>query len=110
MMLIKEITLLTGWFDLTDFFPSQKWLHGISGLKLKILEVHKEVDEILENIINEHCESRANGKKGNSESGGEDLIDVLLKVTESGELGTPITNNNIKAVLFASFGVIQNIS
>uniref|UniRef100_A0A3Q7GIW2 Cytochrome P450 n=1 Tax=Solanum lycopersicum TaxID=4081 RepID=A0A3Q7GIW2_SOLLC len=62
------------------------------------------IDEILENIINEHCESRANGKKGNSESGGEDLIDVLLKVTESGELGTPITNNNIKAVLFASFG------
>ncbi|KAK4735833.1 hypothetical protein R3W88_010094 [Solanum pinnatisectum] len=103
IMLLKDITLLAGGFDLTDVFPSRKWLHGICGLKSKILKVHNEMDAILENIINEHCRNRANGKKGNSESGGEDLIDVLLRVMESGELGTPITNNNIKAVIFDMF-------
>lgn len=103
MMLMKDITLLAGGLDLTDLFPSRKWLHGICELNSKILKVHKQVDAILENIINEHWKNRAIGKKRNSESGGEDLIDVLLRVMESGELGTPITNKNIKAVIFVSF-------
>lgn len=102
MMLIKDIALLAAGTDLADLFPSQKWLHRISGLKSKILKVHKEADVILENIINEHQENRANGMKGNSEFGGEDLVDVLLRVMESGELGTAITNNNIKAVILVS--------
>ncbi|KAH0762983.1 hypothetical protein KY290_019056 [Solanum tuberosum] len=103
IMLIKDITLLAGATELADLFPSRKWLHQIYGLKSKILKVHKEADVILENIINEHQKNRANGKKGNSEYGGEDLVDVLLRVMESGELGTPITNNNIKAVIFDMF-------
>ncbi|CAN4086601.1 unnamed protein product [Withania somnifera] len=100
--LVKDVASLAG-FDLTELFPSQKWLHEIGGVKSKILKVHKEADVILENVINEHKENRANGNKGNSESGGEDLIDVLLRVMESGELGTPITNKNIKAVIFDMF-------
>ncbi|XP_060205420.1 premnaspirodiene oxygenase-like [Lycium barbarum] len=103
IMLIKDVALLAAGFDLADLFPSRKWLHGISGLKSKILKVHKEADVILENIINEHLENLANGKKGNIESGGEDLIDVLLRVMESDELGTSITHNNIKAVIFDMF-------
>ncbi|KAK4362064.1 hypothetical protein RND71_017305 [Anisodus tanguticus] len=101
--LINDVTLLAAGFDLADFFPSRKWLHKISGLKSKILKVHKEADVILENIINEHRENRANGKKGNGGFGGEDLIDVLLRVMERGELKTPITNENIKGVIFDIF-------
>ncbi|XP_016566702.2 premnaspirodiene oxygenase-like [Capsicum annuum] len=102
IMLVKDIALLAG-YDLTSLFPSQKWLHDICGLKSKILKIHREADVILESIINEHKENRANVNKGNSDSGGEDLIDVLLRVMESDELGTPITNNNIKAVVFDMF-------
>ncbi|XP_016446862.1 premnaspirodiene oxygenase [Nicotiana tabacum] len=103
IMLVKDVTLLAGGFDLADLFPSRKWLHEISGLKSKMLKVHTKIDVILENIINEHRNNRKIGKKGNGESGGEDLIDVLLRVMESGELGTPITNKNIKGVIFDMF-------
>lgn len=72
-------------------------------MKSKILKIHKQADVILENIINEHQENRAKGKKGNGESGNEDLIDALLRVMESDEFGTPITNNNIKAVILDMF-------
>ncbi|XP_059290448.1 premnaspirodiene oxygenase-like [Lycium ferocissimum] len=103
IMLIKDVTSLATGFDLGDFFPSRKWVHEVSGFKSKILKVHKKADVILENIINEHRENRTNGKKGNGEFGGEDLIDVLLRVMESGELNTPITNENIKGVIFDIF-------
>ncbi|XP_060198370.1 premnaspirodiene oxygenase-like [Lycium barbarum] len=84
-------------------FPSHKWLHGISGMKSRLLKAREKVDVILEKIINEHRGSRVNGEKGNGESGGEDLIDVLLRVMESEEFGMPITNENIKAIVFEMF-------
>ncbi|XP_015072752.1 premnaspirodiene oxygenase-like [Solanum pennellii] len=103
IMLVKECVSLSSGFDLTDLFPSYKWLHGISGMKSRLLKAHERVDVILEKLINEHRENRANGKKGNCESGAEDLIDVLLRVMESGEFGMAITNQNIKAVIFEMF-------
>ncbi|KAL2548154.1 Cytochrome [Forsythia ovata] len=45
----------------------------------------------------------ATGKIGNGELGGEDIVDVLLRLKESGELGIPITNDNIKAIIFDMF-------
>ncbi|XP_059280212.1 premnaspirodiene oxygenase-like [Lycium ferocissimum] len=103
IMLVKDVVSLATGFELAEMFPSRKWLHKFSGLKSKLMKAHAKVDVLLENIINEHKENRANGKKGNGEYGGEDLIDVLLRVMESGELGTPITNKNIKAVIFDMF-------
>ncbi|KAJ8541588.1 hypothetical protein K7X08_002404 [Anisodus acutangulus] len=103
IMLVKEAISLSAGFDVADLFPSLKWLHRISGMKSRLLKAHKNVDVILEKLINEHRENRANGKKGNGESGGEDLIDVLLRVMESGEFGIPIKNENIKAIVFEMF-------
>ncbi|KAG5582112.1 hypothetical protein H5410_052739 [Solanum commersonii] len=65
-----------GGFDLTDLFPSQKWLHNINN--------------------------RAKGKKCNGRFGNEDLVDDLLKVMGSGEFRYPITNQNIKAFILVS--------
>ncbi|XP_059281762.1 premnaspirodiene oxygenase-like [Lycium ferocissimum] len=86
IMLVKGVISLSTGFELADMFPSRKWLHNFNGLKFKLMKAHVKVDVLLENIINEHKENRANGKKGNGEFGGEDLIDVLLRVVESGEL------------------------
>ncbi|XP_049389680.1 premnaspirodiene oxygenase-like isoform X10 [Solanum stenotomum] len=102
-MLVKDIYSLIGGFDLTDLFPSQKWLHNISGMKSKLSKAHSKVDEILEKIVNDHRDNRAKGKKYNGESGNEDFVDALLRVMESGEFGPPITNQNIKAVILDMF-------
>lgn len=56
----------------------------------------------MEEILNEHIENKAAGKKGNGEFGDEDLVDVFLRVKENAELQFPITNDHIKAVIFVS--------
>lgn len=103
IMLVRELFLFAGGFDLADLFPSLKWLHNINGMMSKMLKAHKKVDEILEKIINDHRDNRTKGEKYNGESGNEDLVDVLLRVMESGEFGSPITNQNIKAIILDMF-------
>ncbi|CAI9090024.1 OLC1v1024707C1 [Oldenlandia corymbosa var. corymbosa] len=98
--LIKEALLLTSGFDVSDLFPSLKILHHLSRMKPKLLELHRKMDEILDIIIREHAE---NPTGRNGEFGQEDLIDVLLRNKQSGDLPFPITNTNIKAVLLDMF-------
>ncbi|KAG5601492.1 hypothetical protein H5410_032862 [Solanum commersonii] len=43
------------------------------------------------------------GIKGNGAYGGEDLVDVFLRIKESDQLQFPITNNHIKAVILDMF-------
>ncbi|XP_015078498.1 premnaspirodiene oxygenase-like [Solanum pennellii] len=101
--ILKEILLLTGGFDVADLFPSWKLLHKITGTKSRLISAHKKVDIVMEEILNEHIENKAAGKKGNGEFGDEDLVDVFLRVKENAELQFPITNDHIKAVIFDIF-------
>ncbi|CAN4121759.1 unnamed protein product [Withania somnifera] len=99
----KEMLSLSIAVNLADFFPSWKFLHDLDGSKSRLLKVHGKVDEILEYVVNEHKQNRANGKRGNGEFGGEDLIDVMLRIRESGELQVPISDDNIKAIIIDMF-------
>ncbi|XP_070011635.1 5-epiaristolochene 1,3-dihydroxylase-like [Nicotiana sylvestris] len=72
-------------------------------MRNRLMNMHQKIDVILEKIIDEHKANLANGKKGNSEFGGEDLIDVLLRVMESDDLHFPMTNDNLKAVILDMF-------
>ncbi|XP_049342746.1 premnaspirodiene oxygenase-like isoform X4 [Solanum verrucosum] len=101
--ILRELMEVAGGFSLADIFPSIKILQVLSGLKSRILKVHKNIDVIVEEVINEHKKNLASGKKGNGAFGGEDLIDVLLRLMESGELKIPITNDNIKAIMVDLF-------
>ncbi|XP_015077963.1 premnaspirodiene oxygenase-like [Solanum pennellii] len=101
--IMKEVLLLGAGFYLADLFPSWKLLHNVRGEKTRMVNAHKKVDVILEEILNEHIENKAVGKKGNGEFGDEDLVDVFLRVKENAELQFPITNENIKAVILDIF-------
>ncbi|XP_049342745.1 premnaspirodiene oxygenase-like isoform X5 [Solanum verrucosum] len=101
--ILRELMEVAGGFSLADIFPSIKILQVLSGLKSRILKVHKNIDVIVEEVINEHKKNLASGKKGNGAFGGEDLVDVLLRLMESGELKIPITNDNIKAIMVDLF-------
>lgn len=100
---LEEMLSLSIGVNVADFFPRWKFLHDLDGSKSRLLKVHGEVDEILEYVVNEHKQNRANGKKGNGEFGSEDLIDVMLRVRESGELQVPISDDNIKAIILDMF-------
>ncbi|KAH7837277.1 hypothetical protein Vadar_011949 [Vaccinium darrowii] len=97
--LIKEMIDLSGGFDVSDLFPSVKVLQFLSGMRFKLVKIHRKMDQILETIINEHEENLKNSEEGNGKGGEDDLVDVLLRFKQRGGLQFPITNNNIKAVI-----------
>ncbi|XP_022869240.1 premnaspirodiene oxygenase-like [Olea europaea var. sylvestris] len=115
--IMRKALALSGGFDLADLFPSLKMLKTLSWNKLKLLAMRRKLDEILDGIIGEHREnlvkmSNGNGeldqtgdskRKGNGEFGNEDLVDVFLRIKESGELQFPIDNDKIKAVISEMF-------
>ncbi|KAL0330827.1 UNVERIFIED_CONTAM: Premnaspirodiene oxygenase [Sesamum angustifolium] len=101
--LLKEAVVLAGGFDMADLFPSLKILNVINWNKYKLLKMRSKMDAILDRLIDEHKDNLATSKKGNGEMGSEDLVDVLLRLKQSGEFEFPIANNNIKAVLFDMF-------
>nr|GLL44737.1 premnaspirodiene oxygenase-like [Ipomoea trifida] len=95
--LLKEVVSLAGGFDAGDLFPSKKWIHYISGMKPKLLKLHHEIDRIFDIIIGEHKENQQAKRNGSGKD--EDIVDVLLRVKEGGQLQFPITEDNIKAVI-----------
>ncbi|KAG5628980.1 hypothetical protein H5410_000697 [Solanum commersonii] len=94
MELVKEASRLMEGFNVADLFPSLKLLHVLCGMKGKIMDAHHALDAILENIINEH--------KNNGELEGEGLLIALLRLMKEGGFQFPITNNNIKAIIFVN--------
>ncbi|XP_060176862.1 premnaspirodiene oxygenase-like [Lycium barbarum] len=101
--IVRELMELAGGFSVADIFPSIKILHVLSGLRSRIWKVHKNVDAIVEGVINEHKKTIACGKKANGALGCEDLVDVLLRLMESGDLHIPIADDNIKAIMIDLF-------
>ncbi|XP_015165524.1 cytochrome P450 71D7-like [Solanum tuberosum] len=100
--LIREVISLTEGFDVADIFPSYKFLHGFGGAKKQLLNAHRKVDSIVEDVIKEHKKNLATRKSDDS-IGGEDLVDVLLRLMNDKSLQFPINNDNIKAVIIDLF-------
>ncbi|KAL5737417.1 hypothetical protein ACOSP7_030178 [Xanthoceras sorbifolium] len=99
-----EASKLGSGFDMADIFPSiEGLLQWISGTKSKIEKLHQELDQILENIINEHRRDKTKLEDGKNDKN-EDLVDVLLKVQEEGDVEFRLTTDNIKAVIWDIFG------
>ncbi|KAK6116879.1 hypothetical protein DH2020_049370 [Rehmannia glutinosa] len=113
--LMNDILQMASGFAIADLFPSSKILNALS--KPRLLMKRRKLDAILDDIINEHKENLAkmageigdfgqgkdSARRGNGEFGNEDLVDVLLRIKENGELEFPIGNDNIKGVLYDIF-------
>ncbi|KAJ1441266.1 Cytochrome P450 [Sesbania bispinosa] len=95
---LKESIKIAGGFDLGDLFPSTKWLQHVTGLKPKLERLHRQTDQIMENIINEHKEAKLKAKDDQSEAE-EDLVDVLIKYEDGTKQDFFLTRNNIKAII-----------
>jgi len=104
LLTVNEAIEVGDGFDLADTFPSFKPLHLITGLRAKLDKMHNKTDKILENIIKENQANEGMGEEKN-----ENLVDVLLRFQHRGNLDTPITNNNIKAVIWVSISAISFI-
>uniref|UniRef100_A0A5B6Z6V9 Uncharacterized protein n=1 Tax=Davidia involucrata TaxID=16924 RepID=A0A5B6Z6V9_DAVIN len=105
---MEEALKLAGGFSIADMYPSVKVLSVISGMRPRLEELHKGIDQILENIVNQHRKREKMTKTGDKEV--EDLVDVLLKFQTHGDLEFPLTDNNIKAVILDMFSAGSDTS
>ncbi|XP_061356908.1 cytochrome P450 71D9-like [Gastrolobium bilobum] len=99
----KESAKVAGGFDIGNLFPSIAWPQIISGLRPKLERLHRQADQIMENIINEHKEAKSNAK-GDQGEADEDLVDVLMKYEDGSNQDIFLTKNNIKAIIQDIFG------
>ncbi|CAA0805792.1 Cytochrome P450 71B37 [Striga hermonthica] len=93
----EALTLVQGLL-LADFFPSFKWLQALSLKRRRLMRMRRRLDGILDGILEEH---RSKGRRG--EFGGEDIVDVFIRIQKNGGLQFPVTDDNIKAVIFDMF-------
>ncbi|XP_019194287.1 PREDICTED: cytochrome P450 71D10-like [Ipomoea nil] len=91
----KVVEVFEG-FSFADMYPAVKLLETITGLRPKTLKLHKSMDAILQLILREHRDRRMKAQISEEE---EDLVDVLLRIQENGDLEIQLTDNNIKAVI-----------
>lgn len=90
--LFHEAQSLAGEFNVSDFFPGLGWINRINGVDRRIGEYLQHLDMFLEKVIGEHRDRTV------SDSDGEDIIDVLLRVQKDSTL----TDDQLKGVLLVN--------
>ncbi|KAI9092073.1 hypothetical protein K1719_028008 [Acacia pycnantha] len=105
VQLLHEALKQMDGFHFADLFPSKKIIHLMTGMEARLWKIHKKIDKILEDIIQEnlkkHMMEAGGGKSGFVE---ENLVQVLLRIQRSESFDVPITTNNVKAVIWDMFG------
>jgi cytochrome P450 len=97
ILFMKECMRLGENFSISNLFPSQHWLHVISGMVHKLKRLHRSGDMVLEKIIN---------KATTKTCGDGSLLSYLLKLKDDGSsnpTGFHLTINNIKAIIQVIF-------
>ncbi|KAM0879638.1 hypothetical protein ACQ4PT_034098 [Festuca glaucescens] len=102
---VKSSVGLASGFNIPDLFPT--WttvLAKVTGMKRSLQGIHKTVDAILEEIIDERKVARAEKiKAGATENVDENLTDVLIGMQEKGGFGFHLDNSKIKAIILDMF-------
>ncbi|WCJ42420.1 cytochrome P450 family 71 subfamily A polypeptide 26 [Euphorbia peplus] len=89
--LLDELMKSVSGFTVLDMFPSLGFIHVITGMKSRLLKLHKEADQLLEDIIKEHKSADRIQYEGNN-----NLLDVLLEVQANPD--SPLTTDGVKAI------------
>ncbi|KAL5802173.1 hypothetical protein ACOSQ4_030478 [Xanthoceras sorbifolium] len=100
--IVMEDNRLASGFSIADLYPSIRMLEVISGIQLKFKKLHQEQDRILGDILKEHRQRKLNMETGQGKAD-EDLVDVFLRLQQDSDLESPLTDDNIKAVIWDVF-------
>ncbi|CAD5178630.1 unnamed protein product [Musa acuminata subsp. malaccensis] len=89
--LVKEALLSLSRFSFADSFPKLKFVDVVTGTSFRLNRIRREFEKITDGIIKQHQRKKAGGA-GDVE---EDLVDVLLRIKDQGDLSL----HSIKAVI-----------
>ncbi|RCV31111.1 hypothetical protein SETIT_6G150500v2 [Setaria italica] len=102
----KAVVGLSSGFNIPDLFPTwTNLLASVTGMTRSLRSIHKTVDTILEEIIEERRAIRAEKIRGGAaaENAEENLVDVLIALQERGGFGFDLSNSVIKAIILDMF-------
>ncbi|WCJ24930.1 cytochrome P450 family 71 subfamily B polypeptide 12 [Euphorbia peplus] len=101
---IARVMKAVAGFTVLDMFPSLGFIHVIAGTNSSLLKLHKEVDQLLEDIIKEHKEESKLG--GQIEA--NNLLNVLLELQANPD--SLLTSDGIKAITLDMFAAATDTS
>ena len=80
--LVKEIIMHSSGFNVPDLYPLLKFIASINGMKTTLKRLHRKRDKILQDIVDDHKMNMITASTTNDSLCKEDLVDVLLKLSE----------------------------
>lgn len=93
--IIGETQEILGGFCIADFFPWMGWLNKFNGLETRLEKNFTQLDELYENVIQEHLDPT----RSVPETEHEDLVDVLLRLQKDSNQAIALNIDQIKGVL-----------
>lgn len=97
LLLLNQLMEMGGAVIMYQMFPSLNFLHYLTGLRTSGENIHKKMDKILEDVLEERKDAmRGDGEIEEEE---ENLVDALLRLQARGDFDFPLTTNTIKAVI-----------
>ncbi|KAL6637827.1 hypothetical protein ACP70R_025399 [Stipagrostis hirtigluma subsp. patula] len=104
MAAIKAGVGLSSGFNIPDLYPTWTTLLAkVTGMKRSLQDIHRTVDSILQEIIDERKAIRDEKIKAGAETVEENLVDVLIGLQEKGGFGFDLNNSRIKAIILDMF-------
>ncbi|URE12929.1 cytochrome P450 [Musa troglodytarum] len=100
LRIVTQTLEAAGGFSLADLFPSWPIIKLLSGASSKMQRLHREMDAILNSIIQEHKERKSEDQPEEE----EDLVDVMLRVQAEGSLSFPFADEYVKAIMLDMLG------
>ncbi|CAL9056666.1 unnamed protein product [Musa banksii] len=101
--IVMQTLEAAGGFSLADLFPSWPIIKLLSGATFKMQMLHRDMDAILNSIIQERRE-RKSAKQPEEEEEEEALVDVMLRVQTEGSLSFPLADEDMKAMMLDMLG------
>ncbi|KAK1685398.1 hypothetical protein QYE76_046246 [Lolium multiflorum] len=89
-------------FCVGDLFPSLWFVDVVSGMRRRLWRTHRQMDAVFDTIIAE-CESRRLKRKTAGMTEDDDILSVILRIKDEGEIEFPVGNTNVKAIVFDLF-------
>ncbi|KAF7003362.1 hypothetical protein CFC21_018682 [Triticum aestivum] len=99
---IRVVLDTSGGFCIGDLFPSLRFVDVVTGLQRRLRRARGQLDDVFDRII-AGCEARRQEKKTAATTGDDDLLSVMLRIKEEGQLEFPIGTTNIKAIIVDLF-------
>ncbi|CAL9187610.1 unnamed protein product [Musa hybrid cultivar] len=100
--IVMQTLEAAGGFSLADLFPSWPIIKLLSGATFKMQMLHRDMDAILNSIIQERRERKSAEQPEEEEE--EALVDVMLRVQAEGSLSFPLADEDMKAMMLDMLG------